>query len=472
MTMGIQMIQQALANRMARPPAWRQQDYMAQAEQQLQQSEDPLDQLQQRQQQGDLQAQQQQEQMIAPPQQQGPVPTAQPEAAPMGGTDSIVGALMAKEKAKTQQALAGMVTPEMLGASDEVRRATAEFERLNQTHAPGGLWGLGESIYDRFKQKERLKPVLAAAQKEEGLQADAQNKVLEKKEADRKLVASGVKAAALKMGVDAETGTYLGDIAYGDPAQVDNIMTHIMTAKPDNRTAEQKDLANRFDQFQNNPAVRKAVEGLGSQKLANEWMLTGDFGGKGMSLQVSPDGTVTMTEGGQPILGGVTTGTQTDQENTMRNADRTFDQIQTIMDLGNPDYLTYAGSLKQAAGKQLDKAGVSNELTKFNAAASAWKRQVGQRVLQYRKWATGVAGSTQEFERIENLVANQNLGPQEFEAAINQEIKTAQIDANRILREKGENEIEWPDRWVTFGAKEEANQSDYEAYKAQRDAKQ
>jgi hypothetical protein len=126
------------------------------------------------------------------------------------------------------------------------------------------------------------------------------------------------------------------------------------------------------------------------------------------------------------------------QENIL-NAESALSNLDSIAGRFSGDYLTYSGRIKSGAGALLDKAGVTNDLTKMNASRAQFRNEVNQFFNQYRKEITGAAASEKELEQLKESILNPDTGPQEFKAAYDQFVVKVrkQLELNKATAVKG-----------------------------------
>lgn len=170
----------------------------------------------------------------------------------------------------------------------------------------------------------------------------------------------------------------------------------------------------------------------------------------GTTLQVDKDGVITFATGGATIP---EKRIRTDVQHELRNAEESIAALESIAGGANRDYLTNTGRIEAWFGGHLDRFGLSDEESaEFNAERAAWVKELEQRILAYRKEITGVAGSVQEMERIEKVLANPRMGPAEFKKTIENEVRLAREDANRRRAEMGLEKVDWPEYTFEFQA--------------------
>jgi hypothetical protein len=363
------------------------------------------------------------------------------------GPSRIASALL-----ESDPTMGGRITPEMLASSAELRNAQSTFENQDRSTFPF------EQFFDAAKRPERTKALNDAISKAEGAQAEVSNKVLEEKARDRKDAAKGVHDIARKMGVDPETATYLSDLTYADPTQIDNVLSNVMAAKGDDRTAEQKNMAFRMEQAKL-PEIAAYLEQLGPKAKA-KWIVDGSVPSGGMQFEVGADGTIRFSEGGDMSGMKGTTATMSGLQDKLLGAEDAIKEMNYISSMADPAYLTYKGKVKGQLGHIMDRIGQSDtEIAQFGADKKAFVNQVLDDVMKFRKMITGVAGGQVEMAKIEAMRANPNMGPAEFSRAIEEQIRSAQRDSNVVRQTIGMPTIEWPEYKFTWGAEESKGDS-------------
>lgn len=160
------------------------------------------------------------------------------------------------------------------------------------------------------------------------------------------------------------------------------------------------------------------------------------YGKKGQGFRVtSPDGSV--IEYGDALPGQLTTAATTEVQ---KDALAGQDQLATLKTVGQKvadEHLTYEGRAKGAIGGVLDKLGMENDLTKFNASRAAALQSVEQYFNEYRKYITGAAAAQSELEALKKAVINSELGPQEFQSRYNALVEKVSADIQRNLGRAG-----------------------------------
>ena len=134
---------------------------------------------------------------------------------------------------------------------------------------------------------------------------------------------------------------------------------------------------------------------------------------------------------GNPIYqsgggGELTNPVKTDLQKGILGAQESLGDLDAIGNKFASNYLTYSGRGKAALGSVLDKAGIDNGLTQFNADRTAFVNQLNQTFNQYRKEITGAAAGEKEMERLLASMMNEEQGPEAFQAAYSQFKEAAQ----------------------------------------------
>ena len=117
---------------------------------------------------------------------------------------------------------------------------------------------------------------------------------------------------------------------------------------------------------------------------------------------------------------------KTDLQKGILGAQESLGDLDAIGNKFASNYLTYSGRGKAAVGSFLDKAGIDNGLTQFNADRTAFVNQLNQTFNQYRKEITGAAAGEKEMERLLASMMNEEQGPEAFQAAYSQFKEAAQ----------------------------------------------
>ena len=380
-----------------------------------------------------MKALQQQQAQVAP-QPSGVLPTAAPAQpkppapAPAAGKSKVMQQLV-DEMAGKEDILAGQALQE---AGAQTMMAPKNYQYL-----PGGkLVGQGKDWRNMLAGS--LQGHWGRKKVQQGMQAQAQAAV----SAQDAQVASFRKLAKISGMTDAQAEAWAEAKALG--ADVD--LNAFVGAKGSEEALKR---AERGAWLDANPDVRQQI----GPDAANKFWMTGNWdSGKGMSLVMSPDGTIRFSEGGETLAMDPTGTVDTEQQQALLNADDTADTLEYIMSAGGEDFLGYGPRIKGWLGGQIDKFGGSDEeLAQFAAERSAWANQILQRVMEYRKMITGVAGGPAEMAKIEAIIANPKMGAAEFQAAIREEIKAAQRDANLVRKSRGVDQIDWPEPNLKWG---------------------
>jgi hypothetical protein len=221
--------------------------------------------------------------------------------------------------------------------------------------------------------------------------------------------------------------------------------------KPDKGTTGMQDRAARIEYIRNHPEL---IERHGQEKI-DEFIMTGKINDGGLMMTFGEGGVLqSLTQGGgRPNLP-LTLGNVTKQQEKLLNAEQTIETLNYISSIAKPEFLTYEGWGKATLGKVMDRSGASDsDLAGFNAERSAMMNRVLEGVMKYRKEITGVAGGPAEMKKIEAIRANPRMGPAEFKRAIEEQVRSAQRDANKVRRETpGMEEIDWPEYVFEWGA--------------------
>lgn len=107
-------------------------------------------------------------------------------------------------------------------------------------------------------------------------------------------------------------------------------------------------------------------------------------------------------------------------QDSILDAETALSGLDSIANSFSGDYLTYQGRAKAFGGRLLDKAGMENDMTRFNASRTKMRNEVNQFFNQYRKDITGAAASEKELEQLKDSILNEDMGPAEFKAAYDQ----------------------------------------------------
>lgn len=129
-------------------------------------------------------------------------------------------------------------------------------------------------------------------------------------------------------------------------------------------------------------------------------------------------------------------------ENQMISAINTFELTDKALKGFKPEYLTYAGKGKAFIDKQLNKLGFKG--SEFIKEFSAWRQDVQQQYLSYRKDITGVAVRADEKPELEIAAPSvENDAPEELKAKLENiwENQRRIVKRLKLLREQGFDEI-------------------------------
>lgn len=97
----------------------------------------------------------------------------------------------------------------------------------------------------------------------------------------------------------------------------------------------------------------------------------------------------------------------------------TKNSITEIKDLFKPEFLTVIGRAKGATLAAADRVGLlGKEKSQFLADKTQFDKAVKQSFAEYRKAITGAAAAQAELVQLEQTLFNLNMGPQQFEAAL------------------------------------------------------
>lgn len=173
--------------------------------------------------------------------------------------------------------------------------------------------------------------------------------------------------------------------------------------KQDNADRLYRLQVDRFNYTKNNPSGGVQITGYDEEGRPLIQM-----GGAGQQVGPPDRGTVkpaskVVTEAQQ----GIQSGTQ-----SLAIIDRILEQYK-------PEYLTYAGRARNAAGVIMDKLGIASpEMKKYIGARRVFTMDVNQEFNQYRKAITGAAAAVQELEDLKKAMIADDLAPSVFERAV------------------------------------------------------
>lgn len=124
--------------------------------------------------------------------------------------------------------------------------------------------------------------------------------------------------------------------------------------------------------------------------------------------------------------------TQSEREDAIISADATLDQIAKTMDTFNPDFMTYAGKLKQFSLKQMEKVGIdlNEQDQKYLGEYTRFTQNSIDMLNRYINEITGAAiGAGQEEERLRQGIPDaQNMSPTQFMNAIENKMQSLQVE--------------------------------------------
>lgn len=202
---------------------------------------------------------------------------------------------------------------------------------------------------------------------------------------------------------------------------------------------EQFDALERYRQFQMETEMRKAEarpsansvigkinddlrNGIISQDQADAAIAKANKMGGGMKMRLA-DGTEIAMDG--DLSGKV----QGNVQQEVISTERTLGALADLKTEYKPEYLTYGGAAKGAAGHVIGKAGFDGgDVTAFGAERKAWTQKLDRVFNQYKKQITGAAASAQEMQQIRDSIANSDMSPQEFTAAMTSLEQSLAID--------------------------------------------
>lgn len=217
----------------------------------------------------------------------------------------------------------------------------------------------------------------------------------------------------------------------------------------DNRTTEIKN----FEYGQENPGFAESQEGDGKQSslktLIDEMnnLKQGDpnreiyqqkiakeiSSGKGVSLTTNPDGTFSLSMGGEGT--NLTKPVETSLQKDIIGLEQQSEDLKVLGESFKKGYLTYGGKLKRFALKEYDKINpdlLDDDQRTFIQGAREFTEGVEQIFNAYRKEITGAQAAMKELAMLRGSILNKKLTPSEFDASFNRYV--SQI--NRGLRLK------------------------------------
>lgn len=152
------------------------------------------------------------------------------------------------------------------------------------------------------------------------------------------------------------------------------------------------------------------------------------------TLSIGADGTIVY--GDAPLDKSVSKAAQ----EKVISAGESLARLQRIKDTYKPEYLTYQGKAENYLSSIKSKAGV--DLSPQEKEDLQQRRKFTQAVNydfnQYRKEITGAAAAVSELENLKKAALNDDLGPDEFEAAFSEYVEERQRSLriyNKLLRE-------------------------------------
>jgi hypothetical protein len=321
--------------------------------------------------------------------------------------------------------------------AQEEQAGAERYRAKSQEHYPGwgsvAMTGFNSAIAGR-KEKKAIEAQKEAARLLADQQALAQG--------DKKRAAYAAIRQANPSMPEEEAMAYAN-------AAVQGVVDAKEFVKPKDIPVEVQNRQARGDFLKQNPEIVARV----GQSGADEFYLTGKMTApkSGMSLLVGPDGSVMFSEGGDPVPVGMVQQfgkpAQNKVEATLMGAGDSLAALENIAEGADSKYLTTRGALEGVAGRVAGRAGMDSpkaqELQQFGADRRAWINQVGRRLMAYRKEITGTAGSEQELARIEQLLLNPDMGPQEFKRSMESEVDLIRQDANRARERLGLPAVEF-----------------------------
>lgn len=304
--------------------------------------------------------------------------------------------------------------PDILGAIGQATQTAGALQQLNSIPVQQQLEQ--QKLTMGQKQLAMLDRQAKQQQQEKSLQFSANLGLQISKEKDpgrkAQLFASG-RQMAQQMGLD----TSQWPQEYNEQTQqgLDNIVAHVYGP----------------EQFKTDEAIRKEQSkpvGPASTvgKLMADRKAAMEAGADQATIKAYDDAIAKVGQG-QTINLSINDGKQSMTKPTANKvqdnilaAESALSSLDSIAGSFSGDYLTYQGRAKALGGRLLDKAGMDNDLTKFNASRTKLRNEVNQFFNQYRKEITGAAASEKELEQLKDSMMNEDMGPAEFKAAYDQ----------------------------------------------------
>lgn len=180
---------------------------------------------------------------------------------------------------------------------------------------------------------------------------------------------------------------------------------------------------------------RAKIDYLVQNGVPQQQAIQSVLGGKSQRITVNPETGEVSIEDGMP--GGLTNASTTRTQADIQGAQDALAGLDRVGQAVKKDHLTYAGLAKGVAGRQMDRAGMSNSLTEFNANRGSALMEVEQFFNQYRKLITGAAAAEKELAALREATINGKLGPQEFMARYDRLVAGLRSDVERKQKQLG-----------------------------------
>lgn len=364
------------------------------------------------------------------------------------------------------------------------QQAQADYERGSQMGAPkyidnSGVLGVLASAFQAYRGKKlrreanetatSLADRILKAKREEEAALKAQERA--QKQAEREAEVAWRRQQAAKMGLQgpqAEQFAVTGDVptpARGVPQMTDQglVVVDPVTGtyrqavpegmqganidldpnmSPEERAAAmeaiQRDMAaplRPYEKPASPPEWRQKIDFLVSQGVDEKQAIQMVMGGRNQRISINPDtGEVSIEEG---MPGGLTNASTTRTQGDIQAAQDALAQLRRVGKAVADEHLTYGGVVKGALGRAMDRAGVENDLTKYNAGRGAALQEVEQFFNQYRKLITGAAAAERELQALREATINSSLGPQEFQARYDALVSSLEADIGRKMEQLG-----------------------------------
>lgn len=241
---------------------------------------------------------------------------------------------------------------------------------------------------------------------------------------------------ALKSSVLQNLGALVGFDKLGN--YLKNTMTPEEKAREARLTQEAKNQANPYFDAQQQADLRGKIATANKalrtpEEIANQAGLIAKaqapYRSKGFEITTNPDGTTTITQGGNSVNGGLEKPVKTELQKSIINLEKSASDLRNIVASAKPEFNTYQYQASNALNKFADKFGKPIDKNKIGEY-KRYQNNVKQFFNAYKKEITGSVAAVQEIQDLQDSLFSVDSSPTEFQAGL----KQVQETVNRHLR--------------------------------------